>query len=93
MKQLFIIEYENAHWCGGQLNCLAWAHSPEGAIDAASEFMEETQRELFSDHYDEEGRYDGEPTVTVIGVMLMAGSEFEKYYNDASQAEFYPVVN
>ena len=94
MKQLYIIEYENAHWCGGQLNCVVWADDATEAEMLASDWMEECQRELFSDSYaDEKEDYDDGSAVTVNHIQLLAGSKFEKHYNDPTQSEFYPCVN
>lgn len=94
-KQLYVIEYESSQWCGGGLYCVAWATSEEEAVLEADVWMEESERELFSDEYaDDEGCNDEECAYTVNSVQLMAGSEFEEYYNMPDQrAEFYPCVN
>jgi hypothetical protein len=99
-KQLYVIEYESSQWCGGMLHCVAWAESEDDAENEASLWMEESQRELFSDEYDDREYShngcddDGECAYTVNSVQLMAGSEFEEYYNMPDQrAAFYPCVN
>ncbi len=92
MKQLYVIDYENAHWCGGQLHCVVWAESEYEAEELASYFMFETQYELFSSEYEEEA--SDECVYTVNSVELLEGSEHEVYYNDPIQRKnFYPCVN
>lgn len=102
-KQLWIIEYENAHWCGGELHCVVWAEDETEAEDLAAEHMEQEQRELFDDHYSpswDDGDdhdlqdMDNEQAYSVVSVEPLIGSEFEVYYNDPVQREnFYPCVN
>lgn len=99
MKQLYIIEYESAHWCGGVSHCVAWAESEEEAQDAAEEHMETEMRELFSDQIEEEieengEEFDSEPMSTVNWVKPLVGSDHEEYYADENQRNnFYPCVN
>lgn len=95
MKQLYIIDYENAHWCGGQLNCLAWAKSPEEAVIIAEGHMEDAQRELFSDEYaEDEEDYSDECSYTVNSVEVMDfRHEDWNFFMDPTQSQFYPIVN
>jgi hypothetical protein len=94
MQELYIIEYDNAHWCGGTLHCVVWAEDETEAEDLASGFMEESQRELYSDHYDVSDEYDNESAFSVTSVQLLQGSEYEEFYADPVQrANFYPLVN
>lgn len=92
MKQLYILDYENSVWCGGQLHCVAWAYNEDDAEGKASEHMEQEQRELFSEEYDMGD--DSEPAYVVNTIQLLEGSEFEEYYADPVQRlNFYPCVN
>ena len=94
MKQLYIIEYDNAHWCGGTLHCVAWANNENDAETAADLHMDECQRELFSDEYAQEPELEEEPSYIVNSVELLKGSKVEPYYKDPVQrANFYPCVN
>lgn len=94
MKQLYIITYENSHYCGGELHCLVWAEDEFEAEMLAADFMDETQRELFSREYCEDFDEDEiDCPTSVTDVELLAGSDFEKYVADPSQASFYPYVN
>ncbi len=96
MQELYIIEYENAQWCGGTLHCVVWAEDETEAEDLASEHMEQEQRELYSDHYDDAdgGGYDDESAFSVTLVQPLKGSEYEEFYADSVQrANFYPLVN
>ena len=92
----YIIDYENAHWCGGQLFVVVNANSAEEAENKAADWMEETQRELFSDEYNDEfeGLFDDESAYNVNSVeVLDENSEYWKFYKDESQAGFYPELN
>ncbi len=95
MKQLYIIEYDSMHWCGGNLHCVAWADSEDDAQDKAHIHMEEAQRELFADEFaDEDEDFDNECAYSVVSTELLEGSEFEEYYADPVQRlNFYPCVN
>lgn len=95
MKQIYIIDYESSQWCGGGLHCLVMADSEDHAEMIADNFMEDTQRELFGDHYDAEDSDGNEEdcAYTVNSTELLAGSEHEKYAADPSQESFYPKVN
>jgi hypothetical protein len=99
-KQLYIIDYENAHWCGGQSNVVVWAESKDDAVCKASNFMEENMRDLFMDHYMEEGNshddessYDDESAVSINSVEDFGpGHDEWKFFMDPSQSSFYPVI-
>lgn len=100
---LWIISYENAHFCGGSQECVVWAKTADEAELLAADFMEQEQRELFADHYsprwddseeEDYDQYDNEQAYSVNKVQPLIGSEFEKFYNDPTQrANFYPCVN
>jgi len=91
MKQIYIITYENSHWCGGELHCLVEAESADNAEMLASDYMQETQQELFSDEYEEESFEDC--AYSVNDTEVLAGSSFEKYVADPGQQSIYPKVN
>lgn len=98
--QLFIITYDNAHWCSGQLNCVVTAESAEQAELLAECHMTECQRELFSSEYDdlepddEELEELEECPYNVISVeVLDHNNEYWESYNNPDQSSFYPVVN
>lgn len=93
-KQLYIIDYENAHWCGGQLNVCVWADSPTEASLIAEDHMIDAQRELFYDEYAEceEGEDEDCPyTINDIEVMDK-NHECWEFFNRPDQSEFYPVI-
>lgn len=92
-----MIDYENAHWCGGQLHVVVWAQDEIEAEILASDFMEETQRELFSDEYGEslleDEEYEDESAVSVNSVELLdENHEYWKYFVDKTQESFYPII-
>ena len=94
MKQLYIIQYQSAHWCGGVSHCVAWAENEDHATDLAEWHMEDEMRDLFANEYDDEPDKDDEPAYSVDSVGLLSGSEYEEWYSDPGQRiAFYPCVN
>jgi len=95
MKQLYIIEYESAHWCGGGSTVLVWAEDTEMALVFAEGHMDEAMRELFSDEYNDEegGEYEQECAYAVNTIEVFDEKHEQwKFFCDPSQAEFYPVI-
>ena len=95
-KQLYLIEYDCAHWAGASDYVVVWAYSPSHAEVLAESHMEEHMRELYADEYnddEEEGNFDDECAYMVQSVEEF-GPEHEawKWYQDPGQAEFYPVI-
>lgn len=69
-KQLYIINYENAIWCGGSGTVLVWATSEFDAEYAASEHMREAQEEMFGHNsYDDEDEQPNDQ-VSIISTEL-----------------------
>ena len=94
MKQLYIIVYENSRWCGGELNVLVWATSEDEANELASDFMEETQRELFSDQEDEEEEDDEyeDSAVTINSTKLLDDSDHNEFTDRSGDETYYPMI-
>jgi hypothetical protein len=99
MKNLYLIDYENAHWCGGQLNVVVYAYDEQDAIMRADYHMDSEQRELFSDEYGEsvaEGgdeEYADECAYSINSVELFDKNHQEwAFFKDPTQSEFYPIV-
>lgn len=90
----YLIDYENAHWCGGQLYVVVNAKDAVEAEEKAEMHMEECQRELFGDEYMEaEGEFDDESAVSVNSVEeFNVNHEYRRFYKDTSQAKFYPEI-
>lgn len=97
-KQLYLIDYESAHWCGGSSNVVVWAENKNHASELAEVHMEEDMRELFSGEYalteDEEGDwYTEESAVSVNSVEEFGPTHDEwQFFLDPSQSQFYPVI-
>lgn len=102
-KNLFLITYEGAHWCGASdTHVVVHAESADEALYKAENHMEETIRELFSSEYederqelsdDDEGCAD-ECAYTVNSVEAF-GPEHDhwKWFCDETQrTNFYPEV-
>jgi hypothetical protein len=89
----YIIDYENAHWCGGQLHVVVSAMDEVDALTKAEYWMEETQRELFADEYFEDGDYNDESAVVINSVNILdASNEHWEDYCNPSQSSFYPEI-
>lgn len=89
----YLIEYENAHWCGGTLHVVVNANSAEEAEDKAMDHMESEQRELFFDEYeDSNGEFDESAVVINSIEILDEDNDYWPFYNDPSQSEFYPEI-
>lgn len=94
MKELWVVEFESAHYAGASEHCLAWAENEDNAKDAAADWAEEFYYEQDQKQFLEENDSDdGESYANVVSAQLLVGSDFEKYVNDPSQASFYPIVN
>lgn len=91
-KPLYLIKYENAHWCGGGMQVVVVAESCDEAVYLAEDHMWQCQAELFSSEYEEDPCVD--ECNYVIESVEPFGPEHEEwqYFQDPSQAEFYPVV-
>lgn len=98
LKQRYLIDYENAHWCGGQMNVVVWADDEIDAVIKASDYMEDAQREQFSDEYgdsiSEDEEYADESAVSVNSVDLFdeGHDQWEFFMNPVQRDNFYPIV-
>jgi hypothetical protein len=93
----YLIDYENAHWCGGNLYVVVNAVNETDAEIKAADWMEETQRELYVDEYGEsiskDEEYADECAYSVNSVELFTPEHTNwKWYKDPGQAEFYPEI-
>lgn len=95
--KLYLIDYECAHFCGGQSNVVVKANSPEEAEEKACNHMSEEMNELFSDEYQEEyGEDYGDMDECFYSVNSV--EEFDpkheewQFFDDPSQEQFYPVI-
>lgn len=95
---LFLIHYENAHWCGGSSHCVVEAANADDAVMIASDHMQEEMYELFAHEYaedaEEDGSYSDESTFAVNSVETFdENHEYWKFYLDETQLQFFPKVN
>ena len=71
----YIIDFENAEWCGGGAyvivkNCINESH----AEAKAAEYMKDYQRELYSDHESESENEDDSSAVSINSTELLDAS-------------------
>jgi len=91
--KLYLIEYSNAQYCGGDLTCVARGRSSAEALEYAAGFMENAQRELFFDSYEEDGEDPDDMCYVVDSCEEFTPAHpYWRYYQDPSQAEFYPLA-
>lgn len=94
MKKRYLIDYENAHWCGGQLNVVVYADSEDEARDIAEQHMIEAQLELFSSEYEEEPDAAEECPYVINSIEEFDENhdDWQFYQDPVQQANFYPEV-
>lgn len=95
-KQLYVIYFESANYMGYGQHCLVWAVDEHEAESEASSYMDEVCRNQdYEQFVEENGEEAAEEAFwySVESVELLKGSGLEKYADDPSQSEFYPVVN
>ena len=95
-NELYCVYFESANYAGYGEHCLVMADSEADAMDneAVLDYAEQTYQEQDEGLFIEE---NGEDTDGVIWAHVktavpLAGSEFEKYLADPSQASFYPMI-
>ncbi len=94
VKKLFLIEYENMHWCGGSLNVVVWAIDEDDAREVAEDHMETEQRELFMAELEDEPELEEDSAHTVNSVEEFDPShdQWQWFADPQQRAHFYPVV-
>jgi len=98
-KELYVVYFESANYCGYGEYCLVWATDPDDARDAASEWAEDFYREQDEEQFlDENGdcEYpDLWATITKDPYPLASedAEDIRRYLLDSSQAQFYPIIN
>ena len=93
-KQLYLVEYGSADWACAHYHCVVWARSEDEATSIAEGFANEHMADEFRDQYepDEWEEHDGNFATMVGAELLDEDNEHWKFYNDPTQAEFYPEV-
>ena len=98
-KELYVVEFESANYCGAGEYCLVWASNEKDAEDAASAHAEEFYYEQDSEQWEEENEGESDEDVTWANMKSaypLASDEAEdvrKYLLDPTQVRFYPIVN
>jgi hypothetical protein len=93
----YLIEYECAHWCGGESHVVVNADSENLALEKAGLHMHEDMYELFNEEYRDclqQGTYeDGETTFAVKDIQeFNSDHEYWKFYKDPTQKQFFPEI-
>ncbi len=95
----WLINYDCAHWCGGDSKCVVEAETEDEAVILAEDFMNTEMRELFSDEYNDQSDEDSyedfsdEQAYNVISVEPFDEAHEEwVFYKDSEQSQFYPEI-
>lgn len=95
MKQLYIIYFESANYCGYGEHVVVWASDEQEAEKKAESYMDDIMYEQDYEEYLKEN--DGEEAdiwYVVKTVELLVDSGSYKFYKDPEQrAAFYPCLN
>lgn len=96
-RELYVIEFESANFCGASSTCMVWATSTDDAVAEFEEcgWGEEFYREEDVDQFEDEN-VDDDPGViwsSTVGATRLIGSRFEEWAKDPSQKSFYQIVN
>ena len=89
MKQLYLIEFESAHWCGGRSNCVVLAENEQAAEKAADVHMSETMLELFDSDDEDASEY----VVNSVEVFTHDHEDWKYFIDNTQREHFYPCVN
>jgi hypothetical protein len=82
VKELYVVYFESAIYCGYGEHVLVWATDVEDARDAAEGYASDFYCDQDQDQY-----MDGVAWASIMSVELLAGSEYEEFANS------YEVIN
>lgn len=98
-KELWVVYFESANYCGYGEHCLVWAWEEDEARDAASVWADEFYYEQDSAQWEEENPDESDEDVvwaSITEAYPLASEEAEDirgYLLDDTQKQFYPIVN
>lgn len=94
MKQLYIIEYESLHWCGGKSNVVVYASDEDDATELAEEHMDLEMRDLFLTEYEEQPELEDEPAYSVNSVEEFnpEHDQWKFFIDETQRISFYPII-
>lgn len=96
-KELYVVYFESANYCGYGEHCLVWAVNEDDARDAASDYADNFYYEQDCAQYEEEndGDSDGVSWASIMEVYPLASDKAEdiRGYLLTAQKQFYPIVN
>lgn len=99
-KELYVVYFESANYCGYGEHCLVWAEDEVDAEDQATEYAEnfymeqdgDQVREDMDDSEDFEGPW-ASFTKEPYPLASDEAADIRKYLEDPTQVDFYPIVN
>ena len=83
-KDLYVVKFESANYCGAPETCMAWATDEDDAMDVAHDYAENFFYEQDQEQYLDENYGDDEGVLyaNVISAGLLKGSEYEQWARD-----------
>ena len=95
-KELHVVYFESANYCGAGEHCLVWATSEDDALEndsvmafAEDFYRDQDEEQFMEEHEDEE--LDEVVWASIMSATKLEGSKFEEYV--AKQPDLYPEVN
>lgn len=103
-KELWVVYFESANYCGYGEHCLVWAVNEDGARDAAGEYAddfffkqdEHQFKEENGEDDDDDACMDGVTWANIVNCYPLAsaeGDDIRGYLQDETQKQFYQIVN
>jgi hypothetical protein len=93
-KELYVVEFESANYCGAPEYCRVWADSEDEAMFQAEMYAEDFYCEQDEDQYMDENKEYPDCWAHMCSAVLQEGSEYEEFIADPVQANtYYPIVN
>jgi hypothetical protein len=97
-KELYVVYFESANYCGYGEHCLVWATSPEDAENEATSYAEDFYYEQDSAQFEEEHDHENEGawasfTKEPYPLASEQAADIREYLKEESQKGFYPIVN
>lgn len=95
MKQLYVIYFTSANYCGYGEHCVVWAENEEKAREIAAPYAEAFYYEDdYNQYVEENDGEDADAWASINTVELLIESDSYEFYQDKEQREsFYPCVN
>lgn len=98
MKELYVVYFQSANYCGYGEYCLVWATDPTDAQKEATAYAEDFYYEQDAAQYEEENEEENDGcwasfTKEPYPLASEEAEDIRGYLEDETQKQFYPIVN